>query len=86
MNLIVANVLLNTIKIATSGKLMDATVEFVEELMDFEISGEEKRKAVLNKLKYVGGELQPIVAATAGYILSLAVEIAVAYIKAHAQK
>lgn len=85
MNHFTAIILLNAMKMVTDGSLMQTIVNLVNEMMDFNLSGEEKKREVLRHLKEIGGELQPIVAATAGYILNLAVEIAVAYIKSKAE-
>ena len=85
MNSIVAAVLLNTMKLVTDGQLMDHIVGLVGEVSSMEISGEDKRKAVLLKLKQVGGDLQPVVLATAGYVVNLAVEVAVAYLRTRAK-
>ncbi len=85
MNHFTAIILLNSMKMVTDGNLMQTIVNLVEETTNIEISGEEKKRAVIQRLKAVGGELKPIVAATAGYLLNLAVEVAVAYIKSRAE-
>lgn len=85
MNAIVATVLLNTMKLITSGDLMEHVVQLVSEVASMEIAGEDKRRAVLQRLKAIGGDLQPVIAATAGYLLNLAVEVAVAYLKSRSE-
>lgn len=86
MNSIVATVLLNTMKLVTSGALMEHIVELVGEASNLSISGEEKRRAVMEKLKQVGSDFQPIIMATAGYVINLAVEVAVAYLRSRSEQ
>jgi len=46
--------------------------------MNFDISGEEKKAHVMAALKSLGGAVAPIIAATAGWALNLALEAIVA--------
>lgn len=85
MNPYVASALLGLLKMITSGALMDHLIEFVSEVANLQISGEDKRRAVLQRLNTIGGDLQPVIAATASYVLNLALETAVAYVRSHSE-
>ncbi len=54
----------------------------VREAMDFNISGDEKKEHVLVALRSLGSVISPAVAATAGWLLNLALEAVVAKYKA----
>lgn len=77
---------INTIQFLV-GRLIDADlhaeiINLVEAATELELPGEEKRARVLAALHSLGGKLGPIVAATAGFLLNLALEVAVAQLKA----
>ena len=81
MNSFLIATLLNVLKIITSGPFMNRLVEMVAAEEHSLYDGEGKRQAVLAQLKLLGTELKPVFVATATYIINLALETAVAYVR-----
>ena len=82
----VTGVLINMITLLIGSKLKIQILNLVADLMEFNAPGEQKKAKVINDLKKMGGELGIIVQKLAGYVLSLAIDIAVAYLKARASE
>lgn len=82
MKSIWASMLLKIIAIVTSKAFIDKVVDLVAAAMKSGKSGEEKRAMVLAGIRELGGELAPIVREAGQSIINLAVEIAVAWVKA----
>jgi len=60
--------------------------ELVLAAMNFDMTGPEKKQAVLQELKDIGGAMADTLADTSTFILSLAVDIVVAYLKSRADE
>jgi hypothetical protein len=66
------------------GEVFDHIHHLVVSAANMDIPGDEKRKAVLLSLRDIGNDMLPALAATAGWVVNLAIEVAVAKIKAQA--
>lgn len=86
MNKIASTALLGFLKMATDGNLVDHIVEEVRKMASAALSGADKRQAVLDGLKAIGGDLGPVVAATGTVVLNLLLEGAVVYVQAHSNQ
>ena len=69
------------LKRLTSPDFMQALKDLVLSYMDDDISGAEKKEAVLEELKQLGQEVGEMVVDMSGSLLNLALEAAVAYVK-----
>ena len=84
MNKLVTGSILKLIGFLMSGDLLKHIEELVLLVSSSKLSGAEKKAQVLEGLQKLGGDLGAAVASTAPYLINLAVEAAVANIKARA--
>lgn len=86
MNKALTAILLQTMKGITSGALIDHVVDLVRCAADLKISGDDKRAFVKGQIKAIQGDLGLVISSTAGYVINLAVEVAVSYVATHTLK
>lgn len=81
MNNFVMSFIVTLVKSLMDNGLVDALQELVEAAMDWSIPGVEKRAKVLAELSKFGGVVGAAVAATAPFLINLALEALVAKVK-----
>lgn len=86
MQTIILDTIAFFLKRLVDSKVFAVLETLVADAANWELSGPEKRERVLVDLRAVGGAIAPVVAATASWLLNLALEVAVARLKAGAQK
>lgn len=86
MNAIAIEGMIFFLKRLIDSRVYDKLESLVAEFFTADLPGETKRQRVLEALRKLGGVLAPAIAATASWLLNLALELAVARLKAGAQK
>jgi len=64
-----------------STDIVDNIVDLVQAAFSKDMPGEQKKAAVMAELKDIGGDVGEAINATAGFIISMAVDVVVAYLK-----
>lgn len=85
MNKYLAAILLNAMKGIASSDLMDHILALVRDAANTNLTGDEKRAKVQEGIKAITGDLGVVISGLAGYVLNLAIEVAVAYVATHAK-
>lgn len=85
MNAFYAKAILTLLKLAIPKDAVNHIVELVSIAVDNEGTGEMKRKAVLDQIAVVKGDLKQTFDNLSSNLINLAVEAAVAYVKAVAK-
>jgi len=86
MNKWVTAALLRIVGMLVDGKVLDEILRLVQTYFSETLSGPEKRDAVEQELRVLRGEVGEAVRETAGYLINLAIEAAVAYLKARSEQ
>lgn len=79
---IITGAMMTLLSALIGGDLRNHITRLAESLLTTELEGQAKKELVMDQLKLVGGDLGKAVAQTASFILSMAVDIVVAYLKA----
>ena len=80
MNTFIISAMYRLVKALFDGDVVSNIKDLVEAALDFEMSGVEKKAAVMRELKEIGGDVGIAIAATSTVILSMAVDVVVAYL------
>ena len=82
---IALNLIVTLVQSMMDNGLVAALQELIEEAFNWDMPGEQKRAAVMQKLEAIGGVVGDAVSATAPWLLNLALEALVAKAKVESE-
>jgi len=78
LNQMAINLIVTLVQSMMDNGLVEALQDLIQEAFNWDMPGEDKRQAVLDKLKAFGGVIGAAMAATAPWLINLALEALVA--------